>query len=431
VSTVVEISKKDRFIEALKGNEHTGSSEHARKVFDRAIAALESLEFPTTRVEDWKYTRVGKIVNADWSLQKDEGEIDALLYNIPQLDCLRMVFVNGYFREDLSEVSTEALIALPMSRAKDEFSADFEMGYGSLADDSMSIFTAINTGYACNGAFIKSTKGHRPSRPVHVVYINTKEGVIAQPRNLFIVEESAELDIIQSFVSADGIRSFTNVITECHVAQNAKMSIDKIQSGGEESFVLSAEQGQQARDSHFSLNTFSLKGGWIRNNSNVHVNGENSLTDLYGTYMPMGKSHVDNHTTIDHAVAHCESNELYKGVIHDAGTGVFNGKVFVRQDAQKTNAFQQNANIVMTEQGSMNSKPELEIYADDVKCSHGSTTGQFDDEALFYLMARGIGREAAKKLLINAFVADVINKSKHEAVRDYIAAVVESLSLNS
>ena len=176
----------------------------------------------------------------------------------------------------------------------------------------------------------------------------------------------------------------------------------------------------QAANSTATVNTITLDGGLVRNDLRFDVNGSNCTTNLYGLYPLRGKQHVDNHTVVDHKVPHCESNEHYKGILNDQSTGVFNGKVFVRQDAQKTNAFQSNQNILLTDTADMNSKPELEIYADDVKCSHGSTTGQFDEEAVFYLRSRGIGEENARKLLIQAFADDVLDNVSNEALRDWL-----------
>jgi len=422
-----ELSKKDRFLEPLRGKEHTSASNaHIASVFERANKALDKAEFPTTRVEDWKYTRVGKIANREWNLRKSESAVDGLSYNIPRLDCHQLVFVNGYFREDLSSTVDDDLVALPMSKAHAAYKKEFEEIFGSMAEDESSIFTAINTTYATDGAFVLVKNGKQASKPVHLVYLNDTDGVIAQPRNAFVVQKSATLDVIMSISNDAGQTSFTNMVSEIYLSENARLTIDKIQKGTDDGFVNCLEKGIQHRDSHFRLNTHTLSGGWTRNTSEMKVAGSNCTTDLYGSYMPTGKSHVDNHTMIDHAQADCQSNELYKGIIHDSATGVFNGKVFVRQDAQRIDAFQQNSNIVMTENGKMNSKPELEIYADDVKCSHGSTTGQFDEDALFYLMTRGIGKETAKKLLVSAFVSDVMEKTTNEAVREYLLAQIES-----
>ena len=204
--------------------------------------------------------------------------------------------------------------------------------------------------------------------------------------------------------------NFTNVISEIHVGKNAKLTIDKLQEENETCSHIATELVNQQQDSNFTINTVTLNGLLVRNNLTIEVNGQNCETNLNGAYILNGNQHVDNHTVVDHKVANCESNELYKGVIDGKATAVFNGKVFVRKDAQKINAFQSNGNVLLSDDATINSKPELEIYADDVKCSHGSTTGQLDEEAVFYLRARGLSEASARQLMVGAFIEDVTNR---------------------
>lgn len=204
------------------------------------------------------------------------------------------------------------------------------------------------------------------------------------------------------------------------VEANAHLTINKIQYESEANYQIATEQVKQEKDSTFTINTITLNGELVRNNLNIDVLGQNCNTHLNGAYLTKGKQHVDNHTTVDHTVANCESNELYKGVMDDDSTAVFNGKVFVRKDAQKINAFQSNGNVLLSGNATVNSKPELEIYADDVKCSHGSTTGQLDEDAVFYLRARGLSEKNARKLLVSAFIADVLDTIESEEVRAHI-----------
>ena len=210
-----------------------------------------------------------------------------------------------------------------------------------------------------------------------------------------------------------------------HRETSRPLFVDKIQAEGTGDFHIGTEQVIQERDSTFTLTTSTFSGAIVRNNVHVQVIGENAETNLFGTYLLNDKQVVDNHTTVDHKVAHCLSNELYKGVIDDKATAVFNGKVFVRKDAQKINAFQSNANVLMSDDATVNSKPELEIYADDVKCSHGSTTGQLDEEAVFYLRARGISEKSARNLVVSAFVNDALEKTENEEILAYIYSLVK------
>jgi Fe-S cluster assembly protein SufD len=209
------------------------------------------------------------------------------------------------------------------------------------------------------------------------------------------------------------------------VGANAQLTIDKIQHEEQGNFAVLTEQVDQKKDSTFTINTITLDGTLVRNNLNIEVNGSNCESNLNGAYLLKDNQHVDNHTIVDHKVAHCLSNELYKGVIYDKATAVFNGKVFVRKDAQKINAFQSNGNVLMSDDASVNSKPELEIYADDVKCSHGSTTGQLDDEAIFYLRARGLSEKAAKNLMVSAFIGDVLDKIENPSVLQMVQTIIQ------
>jgi Fe-S cluster assembly protein SufD len=205
-----------------------------------------------------------------------------------------------------------------------------------------------------------------------------------------------------------------------NVAANARLEYNKIQNEGDEHYLINIEEVAIDRDGYSNLNTLTVAGGWVRNDLRIALNGENIDANLSGFYLPRNKQHIDNHTKVDHKLPHCVSNELYKGILFDSSTGVFNGKVYVWKDAQKTNAYQNNANIIAGDNAVMNTKPELEIYADDVKCSHGTTTGQLDEQAMFYLRARGMSPDSARKLLTTAFINDVLNKVDEEVVREYV-----------
>jgi Fe-S cluster assembly protein SufD len=226
------------------------------------------------------------------------------------------------------------------------------------------------------------------------------------------------------FLSKGNQPSFTNIVTEIVVQENATVTYTKVQNESDQAYIIGTTQVYQARDSKFSATTVSLSAALIRNNLNIVLDAENCEANLFGLYMLNGSQHVDNHTLVDHAKPRSYSNELYKGIMDGKSTGVFNGKIYVRQDAQKTNAFQSNKNILLSKDASMNTKPQLEIFADDVKCSHGATTGQLDEDMLFYLRSRGIGTNEAKALLMYAFATDIINQIPLEAVRLYVERAI-------
>lgn len=401
---------KEKFLAGFEGNEHTTGTGHIDQVYNEARFALSELPVPTTRHEAWKYTRVGRIFNADWRFEKNNASIDLSGHEIEGVGS-KLVFINGNFREDLSQVvDQQGVTVMSMDIAKNEMSDVFNSIYGQQADHNKEIFTSLNTRFACGGAFIHIAKGVQLEKRIQIVHHIAGEGIASMPRHIVDIEENAQAEIAITS-SADG-KQFINSVAEIRIAENAGLHIDKFQLQSKEAFYVDTVQVKQASNSRFHINTVTKDCGWVRNNLNIVVDGENCETNLNSVYTPRESQHVDNHTVVDHLRPHCVSNELYKGILYDKGTGVFNGKVFVRQAAQKTNAFQQNANIIMSDDGSMNSKPELEIYADDVKCSHGSTTGQFDEEAVFYLKARGLSDNTAREMLVNAFTDEVMEAVK-------------------
>lgn len=381
--------------------------------------ALSILEFPNSRTEEWKYTRVGKLVKQQFATPSlRRVNIEERL--IPGLDADRMVFVNGILDESNSVIPNGDIIVKDLASLKETPS---QLGELSLHDTR--IFEALNSAFPTNGVLVHIPKGHRSTKPLHVIHIASGTGQLSQPRHLIIAEESSEAEVIFSYHAENAKGCLTNSVLECFVSNNAKLNIDLIQNGESPNFNIHSTHVHQSRDSHFKINTLTLNGKFIRNDLNIRSDGQNCESTLNGAYILNEDQHVDNHTIVDHLSSHCNSSELYKGVISDKATAVFNGKVFVRQDAQKVNAFQSNANILLSDDATINSKPELEIYADDVKCSHGSTTGQLDEEALFYLRSRGIPTDQARELLVKAFVADVLDNIDLEAVREYVGDIID------
>jgi Fe-S cluster assembly protein SufD len=388
------------------------------KMRQQAEHVLATTDFPTTRTEAWKYTRVAKIKNGSFHVSKyaTPSTIDISAYLIPNVKGSVLVFVNGFFASELSTILPETGLELVSLAQNSNFFPS--LGEGIVLENE--VFSSINTVYAQDGLGVRVLKKHQVEQQIQVVYLTTGSGVYSGCRNYISCEDFASAHLILNYVSLNDEVSFTNQITEIHVGANANLKIDKIQNQANTAFSIITEQVNQQKDSTFTINTLTVDGALIRNNLHIDVNGQNCETNLSGAYILKGKQHVDNHTIVDHKVAHCQSNELYKGVIDDQATAVFNGKVFVRKDAQKINAFQSNGNVLLSESATINSKPELEIYADDVKCSHGSTTGQLDEEAVFYLRARGLSEKSARALMVTAFVGDALDKIESEDVRNYV-----------
>lgn len=410
--------KKDAFLKAL--GHAVGHPLAPPTLLADARAFVSNLPVPTTRTEAWKYTRVTRIINM--ALQRNTSNADVTPHLLPLKDvnATRVVLVNGQFRADLSVLPKSANFSI--QPLEDALSAGLAQSIGTLSNQEGDFFEAVNLAYASSGVYIHVPKGVIVESPVYIVHLTDGEQAAAISRTFIDVEERSALKVIQHSASTPNASGFNSQTTEAFVGKNAQLEIDKIQNEQCEVFQHATEWVDQARDSRFDIRTITLQGLWVRNNLNILVNGENCSTNLFGTYMPNNKELIDNHTMVDHRVPHCESNETYKGFLNDKATGVFNGKVFVRIDAQKTNAYQQNSNIVLTDDAVMNAKPELEIYADDVKCSHGSTTGQIDEEALFYLRARGLRQQSARQLLVEAFVGEIMYEIADEAVREYCIA---------
>ena len=380
-----------------------------------AANALENMDFPTTRVEDWKYTRVAKL--SKMSLETNNVSInDVSEFVVPHLDTNLLVFVNGYFQENVSSYnSDECTIGLTSQTDVEEL--------GSQLDANQNVFTALNTAYFTDGFVVKVAKNKVVSKPIQILNLSKGENVISNTRNVIVLEQSAEANLILNSASLDNGVNLNNGVTEVVVKENAKVNITKIQNESEHTYNINSEAVYQEKNSVFTMTTVTVGGQLVRNNPIIKVDGENCETNIYGAFIPKGKAHFDNHTVVDHLKSNCESNELYKGILDDQSTGVFNGKVYVRENAQKINAYQSNGNVVLTDTAKINSKPELEIYADDVKCSHGCTIGQLDEDALFYLRARGLGEASAKNLLVSAFVSDTLDLVKHDEVVEYIESI--------
>ena len=368
---------------------------------EKAEDLLAKSDFPTRKNEAWKYTNVNGLNKL---LLDGESSGFTKPHNITK-SADKVYIVNGQVAKDQIDFPgmKTSWNNLPELHTEDPFDA-------------------LNLLY-CTAA-LELTFEDADDKVIELVFENTLDTAIF-PRIFIQCKKNAKGTVILNFQGAEKNASFINASTYVDVEENANLSIHKIQKNGAETFDLQREYVNQAANSVFTINTFPLSGRMTRNDLTINVNGSNCETFMNGAYTLKGKSHCDNHTTVDHKVAHCYSKELYKGVIDDRATNVFNGKVFVRKDAQKINAFQSNANILLSETGTVNSKPELEIYADDVKCSHGSTTGQLDDEAVFYLRSRGLSEKSAKELLVKAFLGEVLEEVENEEVSSYVEKQIE------
>jgi Fe-S cluster assembly protein SufD len=427
--TTTELTKKDMLLESLNELDFSNEPQFSQDLRTNAKKALENLDFPTSKTEYWKYTRIGKIINKTYGIQHEvsDSNIDISSYLIPELDANIVVLVNGFFRPDLSKIETENGLKINSLKEVINQSDSFIKDHlGEIAKAEKELFIALNTLCFTDGVYVDLDKNAVIEKPIHIINITNSDNLITNTRTIVKAHDNSSVKIIESFVNLQGEESFTNNVSEFFLNPNSNVEYNKIQNKAGESYQTSSEQVYQRKDSNFTINTMTLQGTLVRNNLNIEVHGEGCETNLNGIYLGEAKNHIDNHTIVDHLKPNCNSNEVYKGILDDSSVGVFNGKVFVRRDAQKTNAFQQNNNILLTDDAVINSKPELEIYADDVKCSHGSTIGQLDDEAIFYLRARGVSKRSAINMMITAFVKDALERVSIPELKSYIETKIDT-----
>ena len=378
---------------------------------------LLTLDFPTTKNEFWKYTRLAKLAQLRLHQEKITENEQVVA---PLTDNGIVRITNGYLTSLSKEIA--GLTITPFSKCSEQQLSLI----GKKADQTQNIFLTLNTLYSQEGLFIEVEENAQIEGVFQLLFHAHGENCFAPFRVFIHVKKGSSFKLIQQF-TASGEHLFSLPIVEYLVEENARISCDKLQMENASSFLLCEDYSIQKRNSTVLLNTFSISGAWVRNNSSFLIEGENCETNLNGAYLLKDLQHLDNHTIVDHIAPHCNSNELYKGILNGKSTGVFNGKVFVRPNAQKISAFQSNANVLLSDDASVNSKPELEIYANDVKCSHGSTTGQLDEDAVFYLRARGLSEKSARSLMTQAFISEVVDKVEQKEVRDFIQAKLVEL----
>ena len=397
-----------------------------------AISKFDELDFPTTKNEEWKYTSVSDVLNHQFipsCLQRDDfthkPTIDNLLIDIRNKNVL--VFINGFLSKDLSKInlSNPGVIVESIETISSAQNEIFELHFGkySAYDNG---FSALNSAFAQDGAFIFIPEDQIIEEPIYLIYLNGEENVniLSQPRNLFVLGKNTQMKLVEVHESNSQSPYLTNSLSEIIVGENSIIDHYKIQNDSLNSFHISKIQVEQKANSKYTSHSISLGGSLTRNDINSVLNGKGCEANYYGLYFVDGKQHVDNHTLVDHATPHCFSNELYKGILADDSKGVFNGKILVRKDAQKTNAYQSNKNLLLSGNARIDTKPQLEIFADDVRCTHGATVGQIDEEALFYLRARGIDEENARSLLVNAFTNDILDFIKIDELKSKMNEIV-------
>jgi len=415
--------------EQLKGEQHSPALDTIR---ESGFSAFSQMGIPTVKHEEWKYTRISPLFDKDFLF----GNAIPHGISVDDFKSLRLagadnanelVFVNGIFTPEHSVVRSGELVVLPLEKAAENEYADVvkaNLGHSSryLKDG----LNAMNTALLEGGIFIHVPKGKIASHPVYIYNIADARAsnVVAQPRSLIHVGEHAQIQLVETYTTLGLGETLTNQVMEVVVEKDAMVEYYKIQNDSSQANQVSTTHFRQVGKSYVHTVVISLDGGIIRNNLNIVMEAEYCESHLYGLYFLSGQTHVDNHTVVDNVKPHCLSNELYKGILDGQSAGVFNGKIFVQPQAQKINAYQSNKNVLLSNTASVNTKPQLEIFADDVKCSHGCTVGRLNEEGLFYLRSRGITEKRAKSLLVHAFAVDILEYIKPQPIRDLVDRLI-------
>ena len=401
------------------------------EIRSEALKNFEAKGFPTRKSEAWKYTSLERLQKVDFSLfPKQDNALeyrDVKKFFLHEVDTYKIVFIDGVYSSYLSETTHDGVDICLMSSAltKPMYKPIIDVYFNKVASREDSL-VSLNTAFAKEGAFIYVPKNKAPRKPIEILHFSTgsETAQMLQPRNLIVAEENAEIQVIERHQSVTDNEVLTNSVTEIFAGKDAIIDYYKVQNDRESASLIDNTYIDQKGKSHVSVHTFSFGGKLTRNNLNFYQDGEHIDSTLKGVTLLGEKQHVDHHTLVHHQQPNCESHQDYKGIFGQRSTGVFNGKIIVDKIAQKTNAFQQNNNLLISDKASVNTKPQLEIFADDVRCSHGCTIGQLDRDALFYLRARGIPEKEASALMMYAFANNVLESVRIKELKNRINKLI-------
>lgn len=416
------LSPKEFFLELIKEN---GSS-LGRKLYDESLDHFRRLDFPSLKDEDWKYSSVSKIINEDYSTEApgniDSSGLNKYLNN--GLKSYRLLFINGVYSEELSDEINEDGVRAGSLRHFINTAPSLRLEQDLLKYDPEWAFEAVNGCMAKDGLFLSIAKGARPSRPIHAIFYNDpgSERLLVNSRNSITLSENSSLDLVITYAGKG--KYFNNIVTGINQCKGSRLNYCKIEEESNEAFHINRTESILASEAEGSVYSLSLGGSIVRNDLISRMKGKDSKASLYGLYVTNGTRHVDNHTTIDHLSPMASSHENYKGILEDSSRGVFNGRIIVRPGAEKTDSYQSNKNLLLSDGARVDTKPQLEIFADDVKCSHGATIGHLNEEEFFYIKSRGIPEEKAKAMLIRAFAGEIIESLPIEELRPLLTDLI-------
>ena len=393
-----------------------------------AYRTFQRLGLPANKAEEYKDTPIARLLEKNFKLQSPPlpGHVDPSPFYISSLEADIVVFINGFFSKEHSRVAAAEISVVSLKNAVEEKNPLVLKHLYAHADFKTDSLIAWNTAGWNDGIFLHIKKNQSVERPVIIYHIQdtNNEEVVTTTRNLIVSDPGSKFTLIEKFDSIGTYNHFSNHVTEAIVSENAEVNYYSIQNDQGNRYQYNLTQFHQENNSRVNSFSFSLSGKLIRNNLQLSLDGEGIESHMFGLYLLNKDTLADNHTVVDHKKANSFSNELYKGIMDDSSKGVFNGKIYVRPNAQKTNAFQANRNILLTDKATVNTKPQLEIWADDVKCSHGCTTGQLDEEAVFYLRTRGISKDSARAMMLYAFAGEILDNVSHPELKTYLDQLV-------
>lgn len=425
----IELTNTDSYVkglEELQKSHLKGIPLWLESTKSEAIKTFSTLGFPTPLDEDWRFTNLAPISRNTFQFAKNGiSEVSSDLaekYFVPSLDCHKLIFVNGRFVSSLSDIKNES-DGVIIKSLKDALATEGEIVAKHLtkyADFSKDAFISLNTAYFEDGAFVYVPKSKVVEHPIYVLNISVNENAqtIVNPRNLVVVEDNAEVKVIEHYVSTEENVYFSNAVTEFVLGENANAEHYMLEFESKKAFNISTLRIQQQRSSNIKSHSILLGGAIVRNNVHPVLNGEGSNSDIFGLYLPKDRQHIDNFMRVEHASPHCDSRQFYNGILNDKARGVFHGRIVVHEGAMLTDAKQTNRNLLLSDTAQIDTKPQLEIYNDDVKCTHGATIGQMDDIALFYLKSRGIPDREARRIMLQAFTNETLENMSLEPVRE-------------
>lgn len=434
---ITELQKENSYEQAFRAQQETGVFEGASRLSQLREGAMErfvELGFPSVKEEEWKYTNVAAIARADFqpavsSEPTPASETELIqIASVPETSSSQLVFVDGALRNDLSALAAlppqVVAIDLGQAMADERYSDIVRMHLARQADYVVNGFTALNTAFINHGAFLYIPKGVIVEAPIHLLFIATSERTANFPRVLIVAGENSKATIIENYVSADAEKYLTNGVVEVVLEEGARLEHYKVQRESVEAFHVATTAVGLGRNSSYDTTTITFGGQLSRHDIVVTMDHEGAECWVDGLYLVTGSQHADTHSVIDHRQPHCTSHQLYKGILDGKSRAVFNGKVFVRHNAQKTDAMQTNKNLLLSNEARVDTKPQLEILADDVKCAHGAAVGQIGEDELFYLETRGIHPDLGRNLLTYGFAEEVIAKIKIDSIRNELDEAV-------